>query len=188
MNCSILQIQSNHSSTLAILHEQIHCKVFDKIVAIVTERLAIKRVQKRMSSSVSYAAASMSLSSLAVVVTLSAKSTLINFTVGCARKRHAIVFQLNNGFGCFSGHVMNCVLISKPIGPLDGVIHVPLPIVVLHIPESGIDSSLGSYCVRTCREEFCDNCGLETFSYQTKGSTETSSTLKQDIYLLIKDL
>ena len=44
MNCSIFQIQGNNASTFAVMHQQIHGKVLDEVIAVVTERLSIKCV------------------------------------------------------------------------------------------------------------------------------------------------
>ena len=35
------------------------------------------------------------------------------------------------------------VLIAEPVGPLDRVVHVPPPVVLSHVPESGADTALG---------------------------------------------
>lgn len=48
---AVLEIESDHTSALSILHEQIHCEVLDEVIAVVAQRLSIKRVQKGVAGS-----------------------------------------------------------------------------------------------------------------------------------------
>jgi hypothetical protein len=68
------------------------------------------------------------------------------------------------------------VLVTEPVGTLDSVVHVPAPVVLGHVAESGVDTTLGSDSVRTGREELGDTSGLETTLGETESGTETSTT------------
>lgn len=129
-----------------------------------------------MISPVSNAAATMGLSTLAVVVALTAESTLVDLAIGCAGEGHAIVLQLDDSLGCLAGHVVDGVLVAEPIGALHSVVHVPLPVVVLHVSEGGVDASLCGDCVRSCGEKFCDDGGLEALGDQAESGTQASAT------------
>ena len=37
---------------------------------------------------------------------------------------------------------MDGILVAEPIGALDGVVHVPPPVVRLHVAQSSVDSAL----------------------------------------------
>ena len=39
-------------------------------------------------------------------------------------------------------HVVDGILVAEPIGALDGVVHVPPPVVRLHVAQSSVDSAL----------------------------------------------
>jgi hypothetical protein len=82
---------------------------------------------------------------------------------------------------------MNCILVSKPIGTLDSIVHMPPPIVLVHIPQSSIDSSLGCYRVTSSGEELGYARGVETSLGKTKGcpQTGTASTNDNGIILVI---
>lgn len=103
---------------------------------------AIKGVKEGVSSSVSYTATAMGLSSFTIVNTLTSESSLVNFTVLKSAERHAIVFELNNSLGGFLTHVMDCVLISQPIRSLHCVVKVIMPMILLHVSKGCIDTSL----------------------------------------------
>ena len=49
---------------------------------------------------------------------------------------------LNHGGGGLLCHVVDGILVPQPVRALHGVIEVPPPVVLLHVPQSGIDSSL----------------------------------------------
>lgn len=142
VNRSILQIHRNHSLALAILHNQVHRKVLDEIVAIVVQRFAVQRVQQRMARPVGDRTAPMRLATLAVVVALAAERALIDLALLGARERHAVVLQLNDGLGRLARHIMDGVLVAQPIGALDRVVAMPLPVVGLHVAERRIDAAL----------------------------------------------
>ena len=143
-----------------------------------------------MSGSVCNAAASVSLSSLAVFKGLSAESALVDLSLGSSREGHAIVLELDDGLGRHLGHVVDGVLVAQPIGALDRVVHVVLPVVVLHISQSGIDTALGSNGVGTGGEELGNAGGLETGLGKAKSGSEsgTSGTNNNCIILVVNGL
>ena len=101
------------------------------------------------------------------------------------------MFQFDDGTGSLPTHVMNGILVSKPIRPLDSIVHMPTPVVLhhrqhwwaegnsvgeesadlRHVSESRVDSALGGDGVRTSGEEFSDAGSVESCF----GKTECSS-------------
>ena len=88
----------------------------------------------------------------AEVFGLTAERTLVDGTVVKAGERQAHVLQLIDGLGAGLAHVFDGFLITDVIGALDGVIHVPLPVVVVGIAQGDRDPALGGDRVRTGRE------------------------------------
>lgn len=101
---------------------------------------------------------------------------LSSLTVVGSAERHAAVFQLDDSFGSLAGHIVNGVLVAQPVRSLDSVVHVPLPVVVLHVAQSGVNAALGGDCVRPRRKQFGDHRGFETFSYEAIGRSKTGTT------------
>ena len=83
----------------------------------------------------------MSLTTLPVVVTLSAERALINQSLVRPTERHPVVLQLDDRFGRFATHVVYRVLVSEPVAALDGVVVVPFPVVRLPVTQGGVDTS-----------------------------------------------
>ena len=52
-------------------------------------------------------------------------------------------------------------LISEPVWALDGVVHVPAPVVGLHVAERRVDAALRRHSVRPSREQLRDDGSLE---------------------------
>ena len=69
-------------------------------------------MEQRVAGTISHGTATMSLTTLAVVVALPAKGALVNLTLLCARERHSVVFEL---FGRASGIGINDEMIIKKI-------------------------------------------------------------------------
>src|SRR5690606_3374676 len=82
------------------------------------------------------------------------KRTLVNSAIRVAIERHAEVFEFVNGMGCFTAHVFNRVLVAEPVGALDGVEHVPVPVVFAHVAQRSTNTSLRGNRVRTRGEHF----------------------------------
>lgn len=201
MNCTVFEVQRDNALAHAVLHYKIQRKVFDEIITVVAQRLTVKCVEKRVTGSVerrinnfsifklfiflpvSNATATMRLSTFAKVVALTTEGSLVDFTVGRSREWHSVVLQLDDSLGCFAGHVMDCVLISEPIGSLDCVVHVPLPVVVLHVAESGVDATLSGDCVRSGGEEFCDDGCFEAFSNEAECCAQTGATWREKVLI-----
>jgi hypothetical protein len=66
MECAVFHVQSNDTHALAILHDQVEGKVLDEEVGVVTQRLAVERVQEGMAGTVSGGCATVGLASLSV--------------------------------------------------------------------------------------------------------------------------
>lgn len=71
---------------------------------------------------------------------------------------------------------MDRILITQPVTTLDGIVHVPPPIILGHVSERGIDTALGGDGVRTRGEELGDACCFESGFGETKGCSETGTT------------
>lgn len=185
MNRSILQVHCDHSLAFTILHYQIHRKVLHKVMAIVVQRFTVQRVQQRMPSPVGHRTASMRLATLSVIVALATERPLIDLALLGARERHSVVLQLNDGLRRLTRHIVNGVLVTQPIGSLDGVVAMPLPVVGLHVAERRVDSALGGDCVRSGGEEFGDDGRLKALGDQAERRTESGTTWLSEKILII---
>src|SRR5438270_12067468 len=80
--------------------------------------------------------------------------SLVNPTLLGSRERHSVVLQLDDRCGRLLAHELNGVLVSEPVGTLDGVVHVPTPIGYPHVSEGSTDTALGRHGVTARRKEF----------------------------------
>jgi hypothetical protein len=71
---------------------------------------------------------------------------------------------------------VDSILVSQPITTLDGVVHMPSPVILGHVTQSGVDTTLRCDSVRTSREELGDTGSLESGFGETESSSETSAT------------
>lgn len=143
MDGSVLEVHGDDTNAGSILHNEIESEVLNKVVAIVLEGGSVESVEKRMSSSVSDTAGSVSLSSASEVVGLSSESSLVDLSVSGTGEWHSVVLELNDGSLGLSGHVVDGILVSEPIGSLDGIVEMPPPVVGVHVSERSVDTSLG---------------------------------------------
>src|SRR5262249_1719830 len=91
-----------------------------------------------------------------------AERPLINLTVFGAREWYAPVFKLVNRRRGIATEILDRILIAEPVRPLDGVVHVPPPVILAHIAERRGNAALGRNRVRTGREHLADGGGPQT--------------------------
>lgn len=104
-----------------------------------------------------------------------------------SREGATIVLELDDTLGRLAGHVVNSVLITEPIRTLDGIVHVPSPVILVHVTERSIDTTLRGNGVGTRREQLRDTSGVEAGLGQTECGAETraTSTDYQSIVLVV---
>ena len=92
---------------------------------------------------------------------VAAERPLVDQAVLGARERHTKVLELDDRFHCIAAHEFDRVLVAEPVGPLDGVVHVPAPVVLAHIAERRADAALRRDGMAAGREDLADAGGLE---------------------------
>ena len=128
----------------------------------ILERLAIQRVQHGVAGAVGGGAGALRGRAFAVIGRHAAEGTLIDAAVLGARKGHAPMLEFIDGLGRVAAQIFDRVLVSEPVGALDGVVHVPFPIVRPHIAERRGDAALRRDRMRTRRKDFGDAGDAQT--------------------------
>ena len=114
--------------------------------------LAVERVQHGVAGAVGGGAGALGGRAFAEFRRHAAERALIDAAVLGARERHAVVLEFVDGFRRVAAEIFDRVLIAEPVGALDGVVHVPAPIVGAHVAERGRDATLRRDGVRARRE------------------------------------
>ena len=141
----------------------------------------IQGVQQGVAGAVGGRAGAARLAALAVVLRLAAERALVDAARLGAGERHAHVLQFENRLGPFAAHVLDGVLVADVVGTLDGVVHVPAPVVVRVLAGDGAgDAALGGYRVRTGGENLADHRGLQAGPGQAQGSAHAGAAATDD--------
>ena len=178
MDRSIIHLERDHAAATALLiHDEIEREIFDEEFRRITQRLPIERVQNGVAGAVCRSAGALR-GAFAVIRRHAAERALIDLACFGARERHAPMLKLIHSRRRIAAEIFDCVLVAEPVRPLDGVIHMPAPIVRTHIAERGRDAALRCNSVRACREHFRDarrpqtclraaDCGAQTGATRT---------------------
>jgi len=140
---SVLHIHGDDTVALTIVHHQVECEVLDEKLGIVLQGLTVKGVKHGVSGTISGTGTSVSLSPRSKFEGLASESALVDLAVVSTREREAVRFELKDSLGRFTAHVVNRVLVSKPIRTLHSVVGVPSPVILCHISKGGVDTTLG---------------------------------------------
>lgn len=198
MESAVFLIVSEDATTLAVLHDQVESEEFDEVVCAVSERLAVERVKKGVTGAIGDGTASVCLATLAELLRLATKSALVagspkvsgtapgssgvegegslHLSVFGSREGAAIVLQLNDGCRGLPRHVVDGVLVAKPVGTLDGIVHVPSPVILVHVSEGGIDATLSGDGVASRGEELRYTGCVEASLGETEGCSQSGTT------------
>ena len=123
----------------------------------------IKRVQQRVTSTVSSSAGTSSLGRVIRALGLTAERTLVDATLLGTRERQTHMLKFKHCFRANRTHVLDSVLVTDIIRTFDGIVHVPAPIIVRISGGDGAgDATLRRHSVRASRKHFSYNGGLVT--------------------------
>ena len=154
INFAGFHFHGGHTDHVAIfITNQILRRPFHKELRIGTDVLLIQGMQHRMTGTVGNRAGTF-YCTFTVFGSMTAKRTLINFAAFHAVKRHTHVFQLNHRFRRGATHKLNRILVAQPVGTFHGIVHMPVPTVLLHITQRGGNTALRRYGMRTGRKHF----------------------------------
>ncbi|SGY16829.1 BQ5605_C012g07003 [Microbotryum silenes-dioicae] len=151
-------------------------KVLDEIFGVVAKRLAVEGVQHGVTGSVSGGSASVRLSTLAELERLTTERALVNFALLGAGEGKTVVLELENRVRRLSAHVVDGILVGKPIATLDGVVRVPSPVVFGHVAERGVDTTLRGDGVGSGREKLGNTGDLQSGLGKTESCSKTGTT------------
>ena len=158
---AVLQAPGGHTPAGAFLvHDQVEREILDEELHLMLQRLLIQRVQDGVARAVGGGAGAVG-RRLAVFLHVAAKRALIDAAILGAGERNAEMLQLVDRRHRFAAHILDAVLVAEPVRPLDGVVHMPAPIVLAHVAERGPDAALRRHGVRAGREYLGDASGLQ---------------------------
>ena len=131
--------------------DQVERHPLDEEIGACLDVLLVERVQHRVAGAVGRRAGALH-GLLAVVGGVATERALVDRAVGIAVERHAEVLELVDDVRRLAAHELDRVLVAEPVGALDGVVEVVVPVVLAHVAERGTDAALRRDRVRTRRE------------------------------------
>ena len=141
--------------------------------------LLVERVQHGVTGAVGRGASALH-GLFTVVGGVAAKRALVNRAVGVAVKRHAEVFEFVHDLRCFAAHEFDRILVAEPVGALDGVVEVVVPVVVAHVAQRSTDAALGCHGVRTGGEHFGEHGDLQAGARELQRRAHARATGSDD--------
>ena len=156
VNGPVIKLETDDAAAAALLHDEVDGEEFDKEFGVVPQGLTVQRVQHRMAGAVGRRAGALRRRPLAEVGGHAAERALIDAAIFGAREWHAPMLKLIDGSRRIAAEIFDRILIAEPIRPLDGVVHVPFPIVRTHIGKRRRDTALRRDRVRAGRKDLGD--------------------------------
>src|SRR3546814_13169754 len=76
---------------------------------------------------------------------MAAEWALVDGDIRITVERHAEVFEFVDGIGRLAAHEVDGILDPQPAGTLDGVVHVPVPVVFAYVGHRGADATMSRH-------------------------------------------
>ena len=173
---------NDHADEIAsLVFNQIDTVVFVQEYSAGLEVGLVQGVQQRVTGTVGCSASTGSLAAFAEVLGLTAERTLVDTTLFGTGERQTHVLELEHGFRTYGTHVFDSVLVTDIVGTLDGIVHVPAPVIVwICRRDRAGDATLGRYGVRTSRENLGDYSSLVTALSQLQSSAHAGTAAAND--------
>ena len=186
---AVVQVPGDHAQHLAVLDQQVDGEIFDEELGVVAQALLIQRVQDGVAGPVGGGAGALR-DALAEIGRHAAEGALVDLAVRRPAEGHAVMLQLDDRRDRFLAHIFDGVLVAQPVGALDGVVHVPAPVVVAHIAERGGDAALGRNGVGAGREDLGDAGGAQALFGHAEGRAQAGAAGADDhdVILVFDDL
>ena len=160
VNRAVVQLEADDAAHRALrIADQVDGEIFDEEFAPRLQRLAVERMQDRVAGAVGGGAGALR-DALAVVGRHAAERALVDLAGFGARERHAPVVEFVDRGRRVAAEVLDRVLIAEPVRALDGVVHVPAPVVGAHVAERGGNAALRRDRMRARGEHLGDAGGL----------------------------
>ncbi len=155
MQLAFVHVERHDATARPALHDQVDGEVLDEESRGMADRLLVQRVQHRMPGAVGRGAGAVR-SAFAEMRRHAPEGTLVDEALLRARKRQAVVLQLDDRGRGLLAHELDGILIAQPVRSLDGVVHVPAPVVLAHVAQRSADASLRGDRMAACRKQLGD--------------------------------
>ena len=142
----------------------------------------VQGVQQGMTGAVSRSTGTSRLAALTIVFGLATEWALVNAALLGTGERQPHMFELEHSFRANRTHVFDSILVADVVGALDGIVHMPAPIVVrISRSDSTGDTTLRRNGMRTRRENLgYHRCFMATLCQLQRGTHARATTTDND--------
>ena len=158
---AVVHAHRDHAAAGTVLHDQVDREVFDEEVGSVLQALLVERVQHRVAGAVGRGARALDRRAFAHVLHVPAERALVDRAFGVAAEGNARMLELVDRLRSLAHHVLDRVLVAQPVRSLDGIEHVPGPVVRAVVLQGRGDPALRRNGVGAGREDLRDARGFQ---------------------------
>src|SRR5690606_30476828 len=174
---AVVQVPCHDARALAVVrHDQVKREILHEELRMMLDRLAVERVKDCVSGTVCSRAGALHGRTITKVLHVTTERPLVNATVISARERHAVVLELIDSSRRFTRQVFHCVHVAQPVGTLDGIEQMPVPVVSAHVLQRRCDAALRCHGVRASWKYLGDAGGLQALLGHAKRCTKPGAT------------
>ena len=126
--------------------------------------------------------------SLAIIACVTPETPLIDTTIVRTIERQTAMLQFIDSINGIAGENLGGRLIHQVITALDGIIHMPLPVVLFLVAQRGCDSTLRRARVRARRVHLGQYCDAGVGQLHGRHQASAARTNNDDIEFMVHSL
>src|SRR5579884_3542607 len=153
VNFACANLHRYYAAGLPFIEQQVEDEVFIEETHLVLDGLLVHGLQQHMAGAVGGVAGTAH-RSFAVVAGMTAKAALVDTPIVCAVEGQAAMLEFVDGIDGVAGENLGCWLVYQVVAALDGIVHMPFPVIFFLVAERGGATALGRASVRACRIDF----------------------------------
>ena len=154
-----------------VVHDQVDGKIFNEKFGIMLQGLLVQGMQDGVTGAVGSGAGTLR-RAFTEVSRHSTERTLINLAVYGTREGYAVMFQFDHCSSGLLAHIFNGILVAQPVRPLDGIVHVPAPVILAHIAQGRAHAPLGRNGVTAGGKDLGDASRFQLFLGHAEGGAQ----------------
>ncbi len=147
VNLARANLHSYHAADAPLVDQQIEHQVFVEETHLILDRILIHSLEEHMPGAVSSFARAAN-GRLAIVAGMAAETPLVNAPIGRAVEGQAAMLQFVNGIDGITGKDLRRRLVHQIVAALDGIIHMPFPVIFLQVAQGRSHTALSRAGVR----------------------------------------
>src|SRR6266851_6394388 len=184
MHLAAANFYSDDATGSPLVEQQVQDEIFVEEAHLVLDGVLVHRLQHHVPGTVGGVAGTTD-SGFTVVACMSSEAALVDAPIGGAVEGQAAMLQLVDGIDGVSSQDFRRGLIDQVVATLDGVVHMPFPVIFFHVAQRGRHASLRCTRMRARGVDFREHADAGSRELDRGHQSRTARADDDDIEFMV---